>query len=84
MLDVVPMFKYLGLLFTSRLCWSASQRMLAAQADKAVAVIKHISYKCGGLSYELHFKLFDRMVTPILTYGAEIWGSEVLACIESV
>ena len=83
-IETVPMFKYLGLLFTSRLCWSATQRMLAAQADKAVAVIKHISFKCGGLSHELYFKLFDRMVTPILTYGSEIWGAEVLDCIEIV
>ncbi len=38
----------------------------------------------GYFDYQDIFKLFDTMVTPVLCYGAEIWGYEFSEQIESV
>ena len=83
-LDVVSFYKYLGSVFTSRLCWTATQKTLAVQAQKAVGVIKHIANQCGGLTPDTYFKLFDSMVLPTLLYSSEIWGHKVHQCIELV
>ena len=43
-----------------------------AQARKAIFALKQFQFRFGYfLHYEI-FKLFDSMVTPILTYGSEI------------
>ena len=83
-MEVVPYFKYLGLMISSRLMWSMAQRTLASQASKGVSLIKHIARSCGGLDTHTYFNLFDKMIMPILTYGAEIWGFETKECIERV
>ena len=61
-----------------------AQKTLAAQASKAQTLIKQVALKCGGLMPSLALNLFDKMVVPILTYGAEIWGCNVHVSIERV
>ena len=83
-IDVVSYYKYLGVSFSSRLSWSTTTRNLAAQALKVVALIKLYNKKCSGLDIKTSFFLFDRMVAPILYYGAEIWGIQYINSIEKV
>jgi hypothetical protein len=71
-------------MFTSRLCWTMTQKTLASQASKAVGFIKLVSYKCGGLPAKTLFDLFDKMVLPILMYSCEIWGYNAHECINKV
>lgn len=83
-IEVVPYYKYLGLFVSSRMIWSKATQTLAAQAQKAVGLIKCYNRKCGGLDIKSAFYLFDHMVTPILYYGAEVWGTKPINCIEKV
>lgn len=83
-LEVVTYYKYLGIMFTSRLCWTMAQQTLASQALKAVNILKHISYKCRGLPPQTLLTLFDKMVLPVLLYGSEIWGYKSRIEIEKV
>ena len=46
--------------------------------------IKSYQYKFGYFLHNEYFKLFDPMVLPILTFGAELWGYEYSAIIENV
>ena len=71
-------------MFSSRLIWSVAQKTLASQAGKGVFVIKQIARKCGGLDTHMYFNLFDKMIMPVLTYGAEIWGFETKQPIERI
>ena len=82
--EVVSYYKYLGLVFSSRLKWSAAAKALAAQANKALFSIKRLYKKCNGLSLDVCFKLFDNMILPILCYGSEIWGYKKYDVIENV
>ena len=68
--------KYMGLLLTPKLSWSKAKSKLASQAKKAIYSIKSYQYNFGHFLHKEYFKLFDTMVLPILTFGAEIWGFE--------
>ena len=38
----------------------------------------------GMFSFEVFFKIFDTMILPVLTYGAEIWGFDEYQCLERI
>ena len=84
LIEIVTMYKYLGILFTSGLLWNKAIHTLSLQAKKAVTILLMYSIKCGGLPVSLAFELFDKMVLPILTYGAEVWGIRPYQAIEDV
>ena len=71
-IEVVPCYKYLGLMFSSSLSWSNAISTLRKQAEKAVIGIKILGKKCGGLPVDVAFQLFDSKVLPILCYGSEV------------
>ena len=72
-LEVVTYFKYLGLVFSSRLSWYMCQKTIAAQASKAVFALKSSLANYTHVSTDILFKIFDSKIQPILTYGAELW-----------
>ena len=43
-----------------------------------------LSYLAGGLPPSAQLEMFSKMKIPIITYGAEIWGSRVERYIEHV
>ena len=83
-LEIVTYYKYLGLMISSRLNWSFATKTLSAQSEKAVTGIKCVIIKCGGMSMDNSFELFDKMVVPILIYGSEVWGYQQYSTIERV
>lgn len=83
-IEVVSFYKYLGAYFTPKLSWSRTVNALSQQASKAVNVIFRYQRYFGYFTYKDLFKLFDAMVTPILTYSADIWGFKVRDEIENV
>jgi hypothetical protein len=82
--ETVSYYKYLGIVFSSRLKWSAATKTLAAQSSKALFSIKRMYYKCNGLPIDVAFELFDKMIVPILCYGSEVWGYKKYDVIEKV
>ena len=46
--------------------------------------IKNTIKTCGGIPIILALDLFDKIVLPILIYGAEIWGTKYAGPIEVV
>ena len=79
----VSYYKYLGVTMSTRLSWSPAQITLAAQANKALYVLNKVNYNCD-YSFQCACQMFDKCVIPIISYGAEIWGSEVHSSIERV
>ena len=72
--EVVSVYKYLGLYFTPKLIWSKTKEVLAKQAQKAASSIFRYQKQFGFFHPSDAFKLFDSMDKPIAIYGAEIWG----------
>lgn len=73
-LKVVNMYKYLGILMSTRLTFSHTFKDLAERARRGVSAILKLLWTIGEFSPNVFFKLFDCQIQPILTYGSEIWG----------
>ena len=71
--EVVDSFKYLGVLFNYNNKPQKCKKFLYDQAYKAMFAVIQKSKKLY-LPVDLMIELFDKLVTPILTYGAEVWG----------
>ena len=78
-LPVVNVYKYLGVLFCTKLSFSASYYDLTSKSKNAVLCIMQKLRMFNNNSFGLFLKLFDSQVQPIALYGAELWGLETTA-----
>jgi len=76
-LTVVNMYKYLGIIFTTRLSFQQTFLDLSERASKGVSALIRMLWSIGEHSPKFFFKLFDSQIQPILTYGSEVWGLTV-------
>ena len=72
-LELVSSFKYLGIHFFKNGNWYRTQKRLAQHASFALHNLFSI-FREMELPTSEKCKLFDALVTPILNYGAEVWG----------
>ena len=84
LIKITNMYKYMGLLFTPKLAWTSAKYKLVAQARKAIYSIKSYQHAFGFFPCNEYFKIFDAVIVPILTFGAEIWGTEYTSIIENL
>ena len=72
-------YKYLGVLFSTKPSFIASCYDLTSKAKNAVLCIMQKLRTLNNNSFELFLKLFDSQVQPMALYGAELWGLETTA-----
>ena len=72
--SVVNAYKYLGLIFSTRLSFSKAFEDICFRARRGCIEIFKILCQIGELSPSIFFKLFDTQIKPILLYGSEVWG----------
>ena len=65
-IDIVTHYKYLGIVFNSRLTWEHTIKELSGKANKAVSMIRRAMWKLGVFEHKALFKIFDSLVVPIL------------------
>ena len=82
-IEIVKYYKYLGVVFSSRLSWSPAQALLSSQGSKAMFLINKANYQYE-FPYNTSRTLFEKCITPIVTYGSQIWGTQVNQSTESV
>ena len=73
-INIVSKFSYLGVVFSSGGSFSNCQSTLAGQAQKAIFKLNKYLYSYVNLLPKHIMDLFDKLVTPILNYGSEVWG----------
>ena len=83
-LEVVPEYRYLGTMFTTKLSFNLVQTDLTQRAKTSLAQVIRCMRKLQCMSPDVFFKLFDAQVASILLYSAEIWGVCDCSIIESV
>ena len=72
-LEVVNSFKYLGVIIQKNGRFNEHIKHSYTQAQRAMyALLKKC--KRHNLPINLQIELFDKLVAPVLLYGAEIWG----------
>lgn len=83
-MEVVPYYSYLGLIFSSRLCWSTCLDNHRCRAASRVSAVRGLFNKLRVVDPRTAFKIFDLKIKPVLLYGAEIWGTQDSENIEKV
>ena len=73
-LKVVTSLSYLGIRISATGSFHQAQNTLAAQASKAVFSLSKNLNNFPGLKPKHAMELFDKLISPILNYGSEVWG----------
>ena len=74
-----PHYKYLGLMFEDG---GTPRQMLTRAIDKARAGMRTMFGKCYKLNLHnanVQGHLFDSLIKPLLCYGCEVWGPDVMS-----
>ena len=83
-IEIVSKFSYLGIVFTSGGSCHETQKTLAGQSLKAIFAMNKYLHKFTYLKPSHVLDVFDKLITPILNYGSEVWGFHKAPAIESV
>ena len=79
-LEVVTDFLYLGLKLNYNNKMFVAQKDLCERASRAMFALLKKSNELM-LPVDLVVDLFDKTVLPILTYGCEVWGHEMVEAV---
>ena len=79
-INVVSVYKYMGVYFTPTLSWSSTHDKLSIHACKALLCIKQYQNPFGYFPHNGYFKLFDSLVKPVLCYASQVWGFLLCKC----
>ena len=82
-LEVVPKFKYLGIILSFNGSLKPCIEYLCEQGWKAIFAILRKSRNIG-LSVSSQIDLFHKLVVPVITYGCELWGYENLDAVDKL
>ena len=77
--NIVDRQTYLGLEVTSSGRYTYAREILSKKAYKVLGTIKRFLSSSDTSAISIKNKLFDALVKPILVYGCEIWGPELLS-----
>ena len=81
---MIRSLSYLIIVFSSNGKVVKTQATLADQANKAIFQLHKILNRSKTLRVSLALDLFDKLITPILCYGCEVWGFHPAPDIERV
>jgi hypothetical protein len=74
-LEITSLYNYLGITISSGGSFSHACQTLAGQASKALFKMKKCLSRFTNIKISHMLELFDKLILPILNYGAEIWGN---------
>ena len=83
-LEIVSKFTYLGIVFSTGGAFTEAQHALSGQSLKAIFMLNKYIRKFVNLKPQHILDLFDKLIRPILTYSAEVWGFTTYMITESV
>lgn len=71
-LEIVKVFKFLGVDLQQNLAWTSTKRRFAAKARSRLPMIYKATFE--NLSVDSGEKLWQTLIRPTLEYGAEVWS----------
>ncbi len=77
-LEKVKQYKYLGILISKSGSFSQGITQLSKKALKCCFALKKCLSTCSYVPIEVAVHCFDSIIKPILMYGVEIWGQDIL------
>lgn len=73
-IEIVKKYKYLGVMFTSGGAFNVHDKMASGQALKAIYKLNKYLYKFTDILPKHRLDLFDKMISPIISYASEVIG----------
>ena len=83
-LTAVSEYTYLGLVINEFLDYGITAKAVAQSASRALGLIIAKCKIIGGVSYDVFTTLYESVVSPVVEYGAVIWGTKNYTCINAV
>jgi hypothetical protein len=83
-IEVVSFYKYLGVIFSVKGLWTATQKNLVEQAQKVCNVVVRKIRSNEFIDCNLWKTIFDTKIVSMLMYCSEIWGVDGCNIIEKV
>ena len=80
-LEVVKTIKYLGLTFaqlSKAHGFACCAEELSKAGRRALFAMRRRAWELGAAAVEHQLQLFDIFVKPVLSYGCEVWGVDIL------
>jgi hypothetical protein len=77
-------YKYLGIIFDNKGKIRIAAENVADKARKAYFALKSKPPYSNFISVEKWMKLYDSLISPILTYGSEVWISDFKLNFDSI
>ncbi len=77
-LEIVKQYKYLGIIISKSGSFSQAICQLSNKALKCSFAMRKYLSCCSYVPVEVLVHCFDALIKPILLYGAEIWGQDLL------
>lgn len=78
-IERVQVNKFLGIIVDEKLCWKQHINVLTSKLAKNIGIIGKLRSVLDCISLRL---LYNSLVLPYLTYGAELWGNNYRTNIE--
>ena len=69
---------------TDHLNYEEMPKHVAKSSSRALSLLITKFKSCGGLVFRTYSKLFENTVMGIINYGAAVWGTKDLRCINSI
>jgi hypothetical protein len=76
--EQVPTFRYLGVQIHATHAFCAAAAARAASGKQAAHILRRRMAGCGLDDPLLAMELFDEYVRPVMSYGAEVWGPQLI------
>ena len=73
-LSVSSEFRYLGVVYSTKGGWSKHVGSAVDRANKVIHLLRAFVFRMTDLRVEILLRIFNVMVRPVVTYGAEVWG----------
>jgi len=81
-LEVINSYKYLGLVFTTKLSTTTALDKLTVKAKKKVIRLQKRLWNLYTTNPRVFLRMFDMQMQPALLYGSELWGLDRQSDIE--
>ncbi len=75
-IEMINMYKYLGLIITEHLDYHITAKMVAQSASRELGLVIAEDKAYGGMPFKCFTKRYDSMVLSIINYGSSVWGTQ--------
>lgn len=78
-IEAVDEFRYLGVHFNSSRAFATAAAARASAGGRALHAVRRRCAELGLRGARVQLHMFNAMVLPVLSYGAEIWSPQLIA-----